>query len=61
MVEAGKWLRDQRQADTLILGCAGMAHLRSKLEDELGVPVIEPAAAATSFAISAVLLQKCPA
>lgn len=42
MVETGKALRDKDGADVLILGCAGMAMQREKVEAALGVPVIEP-------------------
>jgi len=35
-------LRDDDQADTIILGCAGMASHRSDLESRTGIPVIDP-------------------
>jgi Asp/Glu/hydantoin racemase len=42
-------------ADTVILGCTGMAHHRAAVEDAAGVPVIEPCQAAASLAVAAVL------
>ena len=44
-------LRDEDQADTIILGCAGMASHRSRLESKIGIPVIDPVKAAVSMAI----------
>ena len=41
----GEELRD-RGAGAVVLGCAGMAQLAARLEDDLGVPVIDPVAAA---------------
>jgi allantoin racemase len=54
----GRELRDIDGAETIILGCAGMAKHRAALSDYLGIPVIDPVQAATSMAISAVLLGK---
>ena len=51
MITAGKWLRDERQADVVILGCAGMARHRSHIEQALGIPVIEPSRAAVAMAL----------
>jgi allantoin racemase len=41
-------------AETVILGCTGMAHHRAALEDTAGVPVIEPCVAAAAMAIGMV-------
>lgn len=41
-------------AETIILGCTGMAHHRLAVEGAVGLPVIEPAAAAAALAIGAV-------
>jgi Asp/Glu/hydantoin racemase len=50
LVEIGrKLLKDG--ADVLILGCAGMASHRSKLQKELHVPIIDPTQAAVSMAL----------
>ena len=48
-------LRDEDQADTIILGCAGMASHRSSLESKIGLPVIDPVQAAVSMAIHTVI------
>lgn len=38
-------------AQTVILGCTGMAHHRAAIEEEAGVPIIEPCQAASALAI----------
>ena len=48
-------LRDEDQADTVILGCAGMASHRSSLESKIGIPVIDPVQAAVSMAMHTVI------
>ena len=57
MVEVGKALRDQHAADVVIMGCAGMARYRKPLQDEIGIPVVEPTQAAVSMAIGRVRLN----
>ena len=57
MVEVGKALRDQHAADVVIMGCAGMARYRKPLQDELGIPVVEPTQAAVAMAIGRVRLK----
>ncbi len=52
----GGELRDADGADTIVLGCAGMAVHRAPLEQRLGVPVIDPTQAAVTMAIGTVLL-----
>ncbi|MCH8998338.1 MAG: aspartate/glutamate racemase family protein [Proteobacteria bacterium] len=54
MTEVGARLRDEAGAEILVLGCAGMARYRKRLEDTLGVPVIDPTQAAVVLAIAAV-------
>jgi Asp/Glu/hydantoin racemase len=56
LVTAGRRLRDDDGANVLILGCAGMARYRKRLEDRLGIPVIDPTQAAATLAIGAVRL-----
>ena len=56
LTDVGERLRDERGADVLILGCAGMARYRTALEDRLGLPVVDPTQAATASAIAAVQL-----
>lgn len=40
-------------ADVVVLGCTGMTHLRARLQNDLGLPVVEPCQAAVRFAASA--------
>lgn len=54
MVQTGRRLIDERDADVLVMGCAGMARYREALEDTLGVPVIDPTQAAVAAAVMAV-------
>lgn len=57
MVSVGKALRDEHGADVVIMGCAGMARYRKPLQDELGIPVVEPTQAAVAMAIGRVRLN----
>jgi allantoin racemase len=57
MVEAGKALRDQHGANVIVMGCAGMARYRKPLQDEIGIPVVEPTQAAVAMAIGRVRLN----
>jgi allantoin racemase len=57
LVEVGKTLRDAHGADVVIMGCAGMARYRKPLQDELGIPVVEPTQAAVAMAIGRVRLN----
>jgi len=57
MVEAGKALRDRNGADVVVMGCAGMARYRKPLQDEIGIPVVEPTQAAVAMAIGRVRLN----
>ena len=52
MTATGAALRDEDGADVLVLGCAGMARYRERLEDSLGLPVVDPVQAAAGMAIS---------
>ncbi len=49
-------LRDDLGAQVLVLGCAGMARHRARLEETLDVPVIDSTRAAVAMAIAAVQL-----
>lgn len=42
----------QAGAETVILGCTGMAHHRGAIEQAIGVPVIEPCQAAVALAFT---------
>lgn len=57
LVEVGSALKDEDGADTIVLGCAGMAAHRAGLETRLEIPVIDPVQAATTMAIGNVLLD----
>lgn len=45
----------EQGAETVILGCTGMAHHCSAIEQAIGVPVIEPCQAAVSLALGILL------
>jgi allantoin racemase len=47
-------------AETIILGCTGMAHHREAVEDAAGVPVIEPCQAAAGLALVQCVLERRP-
>jgi Asp/Glu/hydantoin racemase len=53
MNEVGRALRDEDGADVLVMGCAGMARYRRRLEDALGMQVVDPTQAAVGMAIAA--------
>lgn len=57
MTEIGLRLRDERGADVIVMGCAGMAAYRDPLQQALGVPVVEPTQAAVGMAIARVQLN----
>ena len=56
MVETGGKLRDDHGADVVVMGCGGMAPYRKRLQDALGIPVVEPTQAAVAMAIGRVKL-----
>jgi allantoin racemase len=56
MIEVGTELRDKDGADVLIMGCAGMARYRARLQHAVGIPVVEPTQAAVGMALSRVRL-----
>lgn len=56
MVAVGKRLRDEKQAHSIVMGCAGMAAFRDPLQDALGIPVVEPTQAAAVMALGRVRL-----
>jgi len=57
LLQVGRRLRDQHQADVLVLGCAGMAAYRGWLQEQLRVPVVEPTQAAAAMAIGRIRLN----
>lgn len=56
MTEVGRRLRDERGADVIVMGCAGMAAYRAPLQQALGIAVVEPTQAAVGMAITRVQL-----
>ena len=58
MIEVGTELRDRDGAETIVMGCAGMARHRKPLEAALGVPVIDATQAAVTMALGAVQLSR---
>jgi allantoin racemase len=56
MTAVGRALRDEDGADVLVMGCAGMARYRPRLEEALGIPVVDPTQAAVGMAIAATQL-----
>jgi Asp/Glu/hydantoin racemase len=54
LIAVGRELREMG-AESLILGCTGMAHHRAIVRQEVGIPVIEPSQAAGAVAIGAVV------
>jgi len=56
MCDAGRRLRDERGAQVLVMGCAGMAPFREPLQQAIGLPVVEPTQAATAMALGRVQL-----
>ena len=60
MAEVGRTLRDVHGANVVVMGCAGMARYRKPLQDEIGIPVVEPTQAAVTMAIGRVRLGREP-
>ena len=56
MIEVAKTLRDTDGADVLIMGCAGMAQYRARIEEESGLPVVEPCQSAVALALGRITL-----
>lgn len=60
IVRAARDLIESRGADVIVLGCTGMAALARNVETEIGVPVVEPLAAAFKMAEALVSLGLSP-
>ncbi len=56
--QVARSLIEEDMADTLLMGCAGLARHVPRLQDALGCPVTEPTQAATAQALGAILLQQ---
>lgn len=57
IVLVGETLRDTDGAQSVILGCAGMAKYRAQAEERLGIPVIDPTQAAVARLIGMMMLS----
>lgn len=58
LVEVGTELRERHGADVVVLGCAGMAAYRARLEQAIKLPVVDPAQAAVSMAIGRTMMER---
>ena len=58
MQEVGTRLVKECGADVVIMGCAGMARYRERLEEALKVPVIDPTQAAVGIALGNMLARQ---
>ncbi len=56
MVAVGRSLRETHGADVVVMGCAGMACYRARLESAIGIPVVEPTQASVAMAMGRVKL-----
>lgn len=50
LLAAGEALRDEDGAEAVVIGCAEFGSLRAKLEQALGLPVVDPVGAAVALA-----------
>jgi allantoin racemase len=51
-------LRDEDGADVLILGCAGMAQYRARVEAATGIPTIDPTQSAVALTLGCISLRQ---
>jgi allantoin racemase len=58
MVNIGRRLKEKDGAETIVIGCAGMARHRDPLEEALGIPVIDPTQAAVTMALGVVRFSR---
>ena len=61
MREVGTTLKERHGARAIIMGCAGMARYRARLEAALDVPVVDPTQAAVAMAVGQVLAKRAGA
>ncbi|WP_233233485.1 aspartate/glutamate racemase family protein [Bordetella sp. LUAb4] len=52
LAQVARTLRDEDGAEVLVLGCAGFGRQRARLEQDCGLPVIEPSQAAVGMAVA---------
>ena len=53
LIEIGRELIEHHGANVIVLGCAGMARHRARLEETLQVSVVDPTQAAVGMALTA--------
>lgn len=53
LIETGRALIERHDANVIVLGCAGMARHRARLEDVLQISVVDPTQAAVGMALTA--------
>jgi Asp/Glu/hydantoin racemase len=53
----GRQLKDSDGAQTIVLGCTGMAPFREQLQTHLDLPVLDPVLAAAEAAIEALKIR----
>src|SRR5262249_56429645 len=58
MIDVGRQLKEQDGAETVIMGCAGMARHRRPLEEALRIPVSDPTQAAETLAFGALQFSR---
>jgi Asp/Glu/hydantoin racemase len=58
MLAVGQRLTHEFGAGAIVMGCAGMARYRTRLEDQLKVPVIDPTQAGVALALGRLLAQQ---
>ncbi len=57
MIAIGRELKDRDGAGAIVMGCAGMARHRRPLEQDLGIPVIDPTQAAVAMALGTLAVR----
>ena len=58
IIETGRELIEEDGAESLVLGCAGMARHRQPAQEAPGVPVIDPVQAAATLAAQALQVDR---
>lgn len=58
LLDAALALRDEHGAGAVVLGCAGMARHRRRLQDDTGISIIDPVQAGAMRALGAVLTNQ---
>lgn len=58
LLSTARQLRDEDGADVVILGCAGMAQYRTRVEAATSLPTIDPTQAATAMVLGRISLRQ---